>query len=195
MKSTVAAVSPAARDLQDKLHELLSRLAATMEHVKNWPEATDTAVHVESSTRLIHSIRGIVASLEKVEQQARSSSTATEASLQEQLQSCPIPVDLLELLDCGLNPDCFVRGLLREAMGQLSGLNRRKQALEMLCAAVQEGCLDQEQLVQPARGSDLSPTTTVVKRERNNDDALETECDGREPPAKKPKMDPEAATS
>jgi hypothetical protein len=35
--------------------------------------------------------------------------------------------------------DCFSRGLLREALGQLAGLKRRKLALEMLGAAVQAG--------------------------------------------------------
>ena len=35
--------------------------------------------------------------------------------------------------------DCFSRGLLKEALGQLAGLKRRKLALEMLGAAVQTG--------------------------------------------------------
>jgi hypothetical protein len=39
----------------------------------------------------------------------------------------------------GFFSDCFSRGLLREALGQLAGLKRRKMALEMLGAAVQAG--------------------------------------------------------
>lgn len=35
--------------------------------------------------------------------------------------------------------DCFSRGLLKEARGQLAGLKRRKLALEMLGRAVQTG--------------------------------------------------------
>ena len=35
--------------------------------------------------------------------------------------------------------DCFSRGLLKEALGQLAGLRRRKLALEMLGAAIQTG--------------------------------------------------------
>ena len=137
---SAAVITPGARDLQEKLHGLLSRLAGTMDHVKNWPEATeDTAVHVESTTRLIQSIHGIVAALQQVEQAVQK-----DPALKQQLQNCLIPMDLLELLDCGLNPDLFSRGLLREAMGQLSGLKRRKQALEMLGSAVQKG-LDQQQ--------------------------------------------------
>lgn len=35
--------------------------------------------------------------------------------------------------------DCFSRGLLREALGQLDGLRRRKLALEKLGAVIQTG--------------------------------------------------------
>jgi len=175
-----SSVTPAARDLQDKLHDLLSRLSGTMDHVKNWPEATDTAVHVESTTRLIQSIRNIIAILEKVEQAVQN-----DATLKQQLQNCLIPVDLLELLDCGLNPDCFSRGLLREASGQLSGLKRRKQALEMLGSAVQKG-LDERDTKKEA--------VTVVKRElaQANDNA---NPNGDEPPSKKLKSDPDTVSS
>ena len=202
--AVVAPVTPAARDLQEKLHDLLSRLAGSMDHVKNWPEATtDTAVHVESTTRLIHSLRGIVTALERVERQV-----VQDDALKQQLQNCPIPVDLLELLDCGLNPDCYVRGLLREVMGQLSGLKRRKQALEMLGAAVQKG-LDEVELrnkeatahkIIHAR-DDADVEVGLVKRER--DEANESTADQQpqsygdgtggctEPPSKKPKLAPD----
>lgn len=171
----MSSVTPGARDLQEKLHDLLSRLAGTMEHVKDWPENTDTAVHVESTTRLIQSIRDIIAVLQKVEQAVQK-----DPALKQQLQNCLIPMDLLELLDCGLNPDCFSRGLLREAMGQLSGLKRRKHALEMLGSAVQKG-LDQ-------RGGGTKKGETATQK-RSNDDTTEKD---ELLPAKKPKQDPDA---
>ena len=43
------------------------------------------------------------------------------------------------LLLLSLLIDCFSRGLLKEALGQLAGLRRRKLALEMLGAAIQTG--------------------------------------------------------
>jgi len=133
-------------------------------------------VHVESTTRLIHSIRSIIAAVERVEQAVQK-----DASLKEQLQTCLIPMDLLELLDVNLNPDCFSRGLLREAAGQLSGLNRRKQALEMLGSAVQKGALKKSE--------------ANVKRERNEDGAANDNFvePGENPPAKKQKVAPDGA--
>jgi hypothetical protein len=77
----------------------------------------------------------------------------------------------------------------------------------MLCAAVQQGCVEQEkqqshnnellqQPAQPGSADYSSRSLTVVKRERNKDDEVpETEADGREPAAKKPKVEPEAAAS
>jgi len=123
-----------AKTLQENLHVLLSRLAGTIEHVKNWPEG-EASTHVESTTKLIDNINQVIASLQKVEGTVRA-----DAALRKSLQGCQAPLDLLDLLDSSnLNPDCFSRGLLREALGQLAGLKRRKLALEMLGAAVQSG--------------------------------------------------------
>jgi hypothetical protein len=169
-------ISEGARNLQDKLHELLTRLAGTMEHVKNWPEAADASRHVESTSQLIHRIRDIIASLQKVE-----SCVKDDMELRQTLQNCLIPVDLLELLDFGLNPDCFSRGLLREAMGQLQGLKRRKRALEMLGAAVQKGLDEREKSIS---------TSGHFKRERNDGEDVTTPSqDDDEPPSKKQKSE------
>jgi hypothetical protein len=131
-------ISAGAKTLQEKLHELLTRLAATIELVKNWPESEgdDASIHVETTTKLIASIKAVVGSVQKVDGVVKS-----DAELRKNLQDCLIPLDLLDLLDygSGLNPDCFSRALLREALGQLAGLKRRKLALEMLGAAVQSG--------------------------------------------------------
>ena len=56
---------------------------------------------------------------------------------------CPIPLDLLDLLDVGqpfgLNPQCYARGLMKESMRQLAGLERRKRALAMLAQSIELG--------------------------------------------------------
>jgi hypothetical protein len=131
--------SAGAKDLQEQLHLLLNRLSKTTELVKTWPESDgdDASVHVETTTKLISSIVQLVSALQRVEGVIK-----TNANLKKTLQECQVPVNLLDLLDHhpdGLNPDCFSRGLLREALGQLGGLKRRKLALEMLGAAVQKG--------------------------------------------------------
>jgi hypothetical protein len=135
------------------LHVLLSRISATMEHVQNWPSeqqqqqaqqqsnsnksttTADTNIHVSSTTQLIHHLNQVVTALQRVEGTIQS-----DAGLRKSLHECLVPVDLLDLLDSSkLHPDVFARGLLREALGQLAGLRRRKLALEMLGSAIQSG--------------------------------------------------------
>ena len=121
--------------LQDRLHHLLSRLSDAVEHIKNWPEAKagdESKVHLDSTTKLITYLRNIISSVQRVESVVQSN-----PGLKEKLQECPIPRDLLDLLDHGqgggaLNPDCFVRGLLKQANDQLAGLKRRKLVLQLL---------------------------------------------------------------
>lgn len=135
-----------ARILQEQLHDLLSRMADTTNIIKNWEESEgdDSTVHVETTTQLMTSIRQILEALQRVEGVVK-----TDEVLQQELRECPIPLDLLDLMDHGggLNPDCFLRGLLKEALGQLAGLKRRKLALEMLGEAIQQGLtkLDSQQ--------------------------------------------------
>jgi hypothetical protein len=56
---------------------------------------------------------------------------------------CPIPLDLLDLLDVGaifgMNPQVYARGLMKESLKQLSGLERRKRGLGMLADALEKG--------------------------------------------------------
>lgn len=142
MKSSSAAVASGdARALQDSLHELLKFLSSTSELIKTWPESEgdDASIHVETTTKLLGQIQKVISALQRVEGIVKGDSI-----LRKSLQDCLIPMDLLDLLDYGngLNPDCFSRGLLREALGQLAGLKRRKMALEMLGTAVQEGLND-----------------------------------------------------
>lgn len=164
-------VSEGARILQERLHILLSRLANTIDHVKNWPEAKgdDASIHVESTSKLIDSIRQVISSLERVEGVVK-----TDATVRASLSNCLIPLDLLDLLDSSnLNPDCFSRGLLREALGQLAGLKRRKLALELLGAAVQSGLQKQQQqerLLAEAQQQLEEKAATVDSKKRSQPD-------------------------
>lgn len=57
--------------------------------------------------------------------------------------------------------DCFSRGLVKEALGQLQGLKRRKKALEMLGAAVQAG-LEQQDAAAAAAAVKVQTTKTAT---------------------------------
>jgi hypothetical protein len=129
-------ITPGDIKLQESLHILLTRLAKTIDQVKNWPEATgdDASIHVETTSKLIASVRDVISQLQQVEGIVQA-----DATVRKSLNECLIPLDLLDLLDTSLNPECFSRGLLREALGQLAGLKRRKLALALLGAAVQSG--------------------------------------------------------
>lgn len=128
--------SQGAKNLQDRLHVLLTQFSRMAELIKTWPESADgdSSLHAETTTKLIDAVKTIVAALEKVEGAIKA-----DASSKKSLQDCKVPINLLDLFDHGngLNPDCFSRGLLREALGQLDGVKRRKLALEKLGAVVQ----------------------------------------------------------
>lgn len=158
-------ISQGAKDLQERLHLLLNRLAKTTDLIKNWPESDggdDASIHVETTTKLIASIHELVTALQKVE-----GTIKTNNDLKQTLRDCPVPINLLDLLDHhpdGLNPECFSRGLLREALGQLGGLKRRKLALEMLGAAVQSGLDRQCQKTNGGGGDGGEGATQSSKR-------------------------------
>lgn len=166
-----------AKALQERLHELLSRLADTTDLVKGWPESGDDAsTHVETTSSLIASIYDIVKAIQKVEGVLKN-----DEILSQKLQNCPIPLDLLDLMECanGLNPECFTRGLLREALTQLAGLRRRKVALEMLGTAIQSGL-------------QRSQTSKGTKREREGS-TEESQKSLTEPPKKKMHTEPKTS--
>jgi hypothetical protein len=155
--------------LQDRLHELLSKLAGTIEDVKDWPENVDSAGHYKTTTKLIDRIQEVIKALKRVEDciNNKGEGHKNNATLREHLQKCLIPMDLLELLDhnastnmhdkeFGLNPECYASGLLREAMFQLAGLKRRKNALEMLGNAIERG------LAARNNNSTTTKTTTTT---------------------------------
>jgi hypothetical protein len=158
-----------ARALQERLHALLSCLADTTNIIKNWGESEgdDASVHVKTTTHLMSSIQQVLNAIAQTEGVVKE-----DEALRQTLDECPIPLDLLDLMDHGggLNPDCFSRGLLKEALGQLAGLKRRKLALEMLGDTIQKGM----------NKLDSPETFKEVKRSREDadDSALE-------PPAKR----------
>jgi hypothetical protein len=151
--------------LLDRLRILLSRLQTTAEILQNWPETSsaqqgnDSAkVHAETSTELVASIRKIALGIRSIERHVNgtaggggggggtgSSSTAAADAFRTSLEeNYPIPLDLLDLLDVGqptfgLNPQCYARGLIVEALRQLSVLERRKRAASMLATFIEEG--------------------------------------------------------
>jgi hypothetical protein len=147
-----------ARALQERLHELISRVSDSMEIIKSWPESSgdDASIHVKTTTKLINSIRDIIQAINRVEGVVKVEDSALWKSLKE----CPIPLDLLEMLDCsnGLNPEVFIRGLLREALSQLAGLRRRKVALEMLGNAIQAGL---ETNLEPTKKRELQSMDSI----------------------------------
>ena len=59
--------APGSKDLQERLHILLSRLAKTTELIKTWPESDGDSTHVETTTKLIDSIQELIIGLQKVE--------------------------------------------------------------------------------------------------------------------------------
>jgi Transcription factor subunit Med10 of Mediator complex len=148
-------VSPGAKIFQDQLHELITRLTMTMDHVKNWNEATandntttsstnntsSSMIHFESTTRLIALIQNIVKSIQKVE-----TTLQNNVELRQVLQNVYVPYDLLDLLDyTNINPDMYLRGLVTEAMGQLVGLQRRKNALQLLSTSIESKLNEQDE--------------------------------------------------
>lgn len=158
-----------AKNLQERLHILLTRLAKTTDLIKTWPESDgdDASIHVETTTKLITCLLDVITALQKVEGVLK-----VDAVLKKSLQECKVPINLLDLLDhgngIGLNPDCFSRGLLREALGQLAGLKRRKLALEMLGAAIKNG-LDQRDASYKGKCTTNSSPVRPQKRKAEAD--------------------------
>lgn len=172
-----------ARALQERLHELLTRLSDATITMKNWEESSADSpdVHIEATTSLITNIQEILKAIDRVETTVKN-----DEELFQTLQDCPIPLDLLDLMDCqgGLNPECFTRGLLKEALGQLAGLKRRKLALDMLGDAIERG-LNKSKL-DGDNQSGTAPTReeTGVKRTREGEDKEE---ESSEPSVKRAK--------
>lgn len=136
--------------LQECLHTLLTRLSDTSEILQKWPGGDDPSIHVRTTEKLIKSIKKIMDSIKTVEEKVNhvSVETSTEQSsgsgdedIANKLRQIAVPLDLLDMMDCagGLNPDCFARGLIKEALRQMGNLQRRKASMKMLAATIQNG--------------------------------------------------------
>jgi len=131
-------------------HSLLTCLSDATKIIKKWPssEGDNPTIHYDTTTKLIESLHKVVQALKRVEDIAfPASKDDSESDLTKRLRQCQVPLDLLDFMDYGglsetgfgLNPDCFNRGLLKEALRQLAGLRRRKSALEILGDKIESG--------------------------------------------------------
>jgi hypothetical protein len=131
-----------------RLHNLISTLTEATNAVKNWPSSHDDQVHYDATTNLIQSLHMVVDALKDVEDRVGNDGNHTKATsaVGHSILDAPVVVDLLDLMDYGngLNPEIFIKQLIREALRQLSGLKRRKQALGMLGQAIENGLKDME---------------------------------------------------
>jgi hypothetical protein len=100
-----------AKSLQERLHQLLTRLSSTIELIKNWPESDgdDASIHVETTSKLISQVWEVIVALQRVEGVVKA-----DAALRKSLQDCPVPINLLDLLDHGngLNPGAYSKSKL-----------------------------------------------------------------------------------
>jgi len=97
---------------------------------------------------------------------------------------CPIPLDLLDLLDVGqpfgLNPQCYARGLMKESMRQLAGLERRKRALAMLAQSIELG-MDARMVTTNKGGIVSDETVDDVIIQTGREDGNDTKEKSEEP--------------
>jgi hypothetical protein len=182
--------------LLTRLHQLLEQLSDVAEVIKNWPSSQDSQVHYDTTTQLIEALNRTVTGLKDVElkvvppsQSSSNSKNTASASnssssnhmgeaMSQAILNAPVPLDLLDLMDygAGLNPEIFTKQLILEALRQLSGLRRRKEALEMLGKEVEKGM---EQMLGTSTNSasktatkeepaTTEPATGTRKRPRSN---------------------------
>jgi len=185
--------------LLERFRILLSRLQSTTEILQNWPETQgDSAkIHNDTATELIASIRKIVTGLRAVERHVNGTGPSPAANIPAEVlekfrssldEKCPIPLDLLDLLDVGqpfgINPQCYARGLMKEAIRQLAGLERRKNALTMLGSAIEKGLNersssdnDDTEAAGPLQSESATKVATVSKRKRNEGDETDDGVD------------------
>jgi hypothetical protein len=185
--SSHAAVTDNKTSLLARLHNLISNLTDATNAVKNWPSSHDDQVHYDATTNLIQSLHRVVDAVKEVEDRVGKDGNNTKPSsvAGHSILDAPVVLDLLDLMDYGngLNPEIFIKQLIREALRQLSGLKRRKQALGMLGQAIENGLKDMElkdtleiQLAEVARcysttgETSESISTSKLKRLREEGD-------------------------
>lgn len=166
------------QSLQERLHTLLTRLSDAAEILKKWPETKtgdDSSIHTRATTKLITSIERIVDGIRSVEEKvnkvntSKPSDTDTDVDVHDdianKLRQIAVPLDLLDMMDHagGVNPDCFARGLIKEALRQMGNLQRRKASMMMLANIIENGMKEREKQLQIIESLDqkLAETTTT----------------------------------
>jgi hypothetical protein len=153
------------QSLQERLHTLLTRLSDTGEILKKWPETKtgdDSSIHIRTTDKLINSIQRIIDGIKQVEEKVNSVPAEGASSeddiniIANKLRQIAIPLDLLDMMDFagGINPDCFARGLIKEALRQMGNLQRRKTSMRMLAVTIQNGMNVREKNLQILKSLD-----------------------------------------
>lgn len=135
------------QSLQERLHTLLTRLSDIGEILKKWPETKtgdDSSIHTRTTAKLISEIQRTIEGIKLVEEKVNavpSENVKSEDAIANKLRQTAVPLDLLDMMDFagGLNPDCFARGLIKEALRQMGNLQRRKASMRMLAVAIKNG--------------------------------------------------------
>lgn len=184
------------QSLQESLHTLLTRLSDSSEIIKSWPEGgDDNSVHTTTTAKLITSVKRIVNAIKVVEEKVNPNlgdekPTDQQTALANQLRQTAIPLDLLDMMDANcLNPDCFARGLLNEALRQFGNLRSRKASMNMLSQLVESGMKQRERDLEKVAKIKRS----MEEDEKKNDDLnnqtkkrkLEESKETEMPPSKK----------
>ena len=185
---SLAADSKTKTSLLARLHQLLSSLHEATDAVKNWPSSQDAQVHYDATTTLIKLLQKVVDALKEVEERTcGTGDTNINTVMGQSILDSPVVLDLLDLMDYGngLNPEIFIKQLIREALRQLSRLKRRKLALSMLGQAIEKGLKDMDMKEEMDRELlDVMRSHSGTRkrpRDENDDDNMEK----IEPPEKK----------
>ena len=162
----------------------------------------DNSVHAETTTKLIASIHKIVDAIRLVEEKVNPNlgddtptTTTTnnnnnsnneqqqeeennkpseqEIVLANQLRQTAVPLDLLDMMDANsLNPDCFARGLLSEALRQFSNLQSRKASMNMLAQLVEKGFEQKERDLKILAAATANTTNERLNPSKEGDEKL-----------------------
>jgi len=130
----------------------------------------------------VPSATGATGNASEKEQQNRQQLQQQEdnMALGHKLRQTAVPLDLLDMMDAdpdaGLNPDCFARGLLNEALRQFSNLNERKASMNMLASFVENAFERRERELRAAAAAAAASEAEEKKKsikQENNDEADE----------------------
>lgn len=186
-ESNISSFHNTGQSLQERLHTLLTRLSDTGEILKKWPEAKtgQEDIHRKSTTKLIASLQKIIHGIQLVEEKANPNIDKGEGSVKDEedlalanlLRQAAVPLDLLDMMDYAqnLNPDCFARGLLKEALRQWGNLQRRRASMKMLAFHVESGINERERNMKMLESLDKKDEERAITA--STEETLEQESD------------------